>query len=83
LNFLRQGPSPWRLTPTRDEAMAFVQEYEVARGRRFSAAEHRVVAASADYVIAQIARLSYAPGTQGRYTYVDMLRECAAEPLIK
>ena len=80
--FTAHWTSRWRLTPTRDEARAFVQEYEVARGRRFDAAERRVVAASADYVIAQIARLSYAPGTQGRNTYVDLLREWTAEPLI-
>jgi hypothetical protein len=46
--FTAQWEFASRLTPTRDEATAFVREYERARGRRFDPLELRVVNAAAD-----------------------------------
>jgi hypothetical protein len=45
--------------PTLEEALAFVAEYEEARGARFSAAEHRVARASLVYMMAYSARCGH------------------------
>ncbi len=55
-----------RLTPSPDETRAFVDEYEAARGRVLSHDEQRVVSASADYLVAQVARLEHAAGNAGQ-----------------
>jgi hypothetical protein len=48
------------LTASLAEACAFVREYETARGQHFSYDERAVLAASADYAVAQDARLEFA-----------------------
>jgi hypothetical protein len=45
--------------PTLEEALAFVSDYEEARGARFSAAEHRVARASVVYMMAYSARCGH------------------------
>ncbi len=45
--FTAQWEFPAALAPTRDEATAFVREYEAARGRAFTADERVVVNAAA------------------------------------
>ena len=54
--FPAQWERPGRVTPTIEESAAFVADYEQARGRAFTAEEHAVVEAAADYLIAQVAR---------------------------
>lgn len=81
-HFTAQWELPVRLTPTRAEARGFVDEYESARGRRFSTEERRVLSASADYACAQIARLQHAERDLRSDSYVELLRECTAKPLI-
>jgi hypothetical protein len=60
--FTAQWDFPARLTPTADESAAFVEEYQAARGRSFSLDELRVVSASGDYLVAQVARQAHAEG---------------------
>jgi hypothetical protein len=71
--FTAQWDAPARLTPTLDEAAAFVAEYEAARGRRFSRVERAVIAASADYLVAQVARLELAGGAAPGNNYLECL----------
>jgi hypothetical protein len=80
--FTAQWELPVRLTPSRGEARAFVDEYEAARGRRFSATERTVLSAAADYAVAQVARLQHAAGEQRADSYVELLRDCTGEPLL-
>ncbi len=54
--FPTQWDRPGRRTPTIDESAAFVGEYEQARGQAFTAEERAVIAAAADYLVAQVAR---------------------------
>jgi hypothetical protein len=56
VEFPTQWEQPVRLTPTREQSAAFVADYELARGRAFTAEEHAVIEAAADYLIAQVAR---------------------------
>lgn len=57
--FTAQWDLPAPLTPSLTEVRAFVHEYEIARGRTFPDEEWVVLAASADYVVAQVARLEF------------------------
>jgi hypothetical protein len=57
------GASP---TVTSEEASAFVSEYEAARCRALSRAEREVARASAEYLIAEIARLEFGAGASER-----------------
>jgi hypothetical protein len=61
----RAFPLAWelggtRLWPTPEEQVAFVAEYESARGRPFSAAEHRAIAAAGVFQSAYGARCEHA-----------------------
>lgn len=49
-----------RKSPTREEALAFVREYEAARGRPFTAGERRMVSAGATAALAYTARCEHA-----------------------
>jgi Ser/Thr protein kinase RdoA (MazF antagonist) len=72
--FTAQWDFPARPTPTPAEARAFVEEYESARGRSFSAEEREVVAASAEYLVAQVARIELAGGVPESDNFVALLR---------
>jgi Phosphotransferase enzyme family len=61
--FTAQWDFPALLTPSLAEAHAFVREYETVRGRSFPYDERVVLAASTDYVVAQVARLEFASGS--------------------
>jgi hypothetical protein len=66
----RAFPLAWerggtRLWPTPDEQVAFVAEYETARGRPFSLAERRVVAAAGVFQSAYGARCEHAIAEPG------------------
>jgi hypothetical protein len=47
------------ITPSPEEAQAFVHEYEMARGKMFSAAERALMAAAATYALAYGARCEH------------------------
>jgi hypothetical protein len=53
----------------RSYAAAFVRDYERARGRQLTAVEQRVAEASAEYLIAHVARCSPDDGP-----FVELLR---------
>jgi hypothetical protein len=63
-------PCNWYLdvpkVPTPEESVLFVQEYEGARGRRFSREEHRWICAAATYCMAYGARCEHAIDPAGR-----------------
>lgn len=76
--FTAQWELPAPLTPTREEATAFVREYEAARGRAFTADERIVANAAADYLVAQVARQELGP--EGEFQ--QLLRATEDTPLI-
>lgn len=76
--FTAQWEFPAPLAPTREEATAFVREYEAARGRTLTTDERTVANAAADYLIAQVARQEL--GTDGAYQ--RLLRATEDAPLI-
>ena len=80
--FTAHWPGFGSITPTRDEASAFVHEYEAARGRRFDAVEQRVINASADYLLAHVGRQGHsAPGCADD-DFRALLRATADAPLV-
>jgi hypothetical protein len=80
--FTAQWELPARLAPTREEASEFVHGYEEARGRRFTPVEQLVANASADYLMAEIARQTFRGPDCADDEYGALLRETAATPLI-
>jgi hypothetical protein len=80
--FTAQWDIPALLTPTPKEAHAFVDEYQTARGRKFSKAERAVAAASARYLVAQVARSELLSGVPEADNYRGLLRTYDAHPLL-
>jgi hypothetical protein len=76
--FTAQWEFPAALAPTREEATAFVREYEAARGRALTTEEHAAANAAADDLVAQIARQEL--GADGEYQ--RLLRAPQDAPLI-
>ncbi len=73
--FTAQWQLPGRVTPTIEESAAFVADYEQACGRAFTAEEHSVVTAAADYLIAQVARQEQGnEGTEREDSFTSLLR---------
>jgi hypothetical protein len=79
--FTAQWDLPAAVVPSPFEAQAFVEEYERASGRRFSAAEWPVIIASAEYLTAQIARLEAAHACPPRNGFLERLRALGPSPL--
>ncbi len=73
-----------RRVPTIDGILGFIADYEHARGRPFTAAEHRGARAWAVYSIAYGAWISIAPGTREwpADSWPALLRDCG-EPLLR
>lgn len=65
-----------KVTPTPEEGRKFVAAYEKFRGRKFSSREYQVISASADYLIALIARFEHAGNQPTIHPYQDLLKEC-------
>ena len=80
--FTAQWEIPAMLTPTPKEAQAFVEEYQAARGRRFSKTERSVAAAAARYVVAHIARLELLSGVPEADNYRGLLNGYGTHPLL-
>jgi hypothetical protein len=80
--FTAQWDVPALLTPTADEAQAFVEEFLAARGRKFSRAERALAAASARYAVAQEARLEHLSGVAEGDNYRGLLRNYDSDPLL-
>lgn len=80
--FTAQWDLPAPLVPTPIEAQAFVEEYEQARGRSFSEEERRVIVASANYLVAQVARLEFASGNPQSDGFLSLLRSRDRFPLL-
>ncbi len=80
--FTAQWEMPALLTPTPAEARAFVDEYQAARGRKFSRAERAVAAAAARYVVAHVARLELLSGVPEADNYRGLLRNYDEQPLL-
>jgi hypothetical protein len=81
-HFTAQWDIPALLTPTPDEAKAFLEEYQSARGKRFSRAERAVAAASARYLVAHVARLELATGIPEGDNFRGLLRDYDSAPLL-
>lgn len=64
------------VTPTPNEARAFVESYEEFRGRSFNEDEYIVVSASADYLIALISRFEHSRPDSVKHPYQDLLKQC-------
>ena len=80
--FTAQWDIPALLTPTPKEANAFVDEYQTARGRKFSKAERAIAAAAARYVVAQVARQELLAGVPEADNYRGLLSGYDSEPLL-
>jgi hypothetical protein len=80
--FTAQWDIPALLTPTPDEAKAFFEDYQAARGKRFSRAERAVAAAAARYRVAHVARLELATGIPEGDNFRGLLRAYDSEPLL-
>ena len=80
--FTAQWDIPALLTPTPSEAHAFVDEYQAARGRKFSRAERAVAAASAHYLVAQVARSELLSGVPEADNYRGLLGSYDSQPLL-
>jgi hypothetical protein len=80
--FTAQWDIPALLTPTPDEAKAFFEEYQNARGKRFSRAERTVAAAAARYLVAHVARLELATGIPEGDNFRGLLRDYDRAPLL-
>jgi hypothetical protein len=80
--FTAQWDIPALLTPLPNEAKAFVDEYQAARGRKFSRAERAVAAAAARYLVAQAARLELLSGVPEGDNYRGLMRSYADHPLL-
>ncbi len=80
--FTAQWEHPVMLTPSPEEAQAFLEEYQLATGRRFSRAERGVGAAAARYVVAQVARQELLSGVPEADNYRGLLRNYDSNPLL-
>ena len=80
--FTAQWDIPAVLTPSADEARAFVEEYQAASGRKFSRAERALAAAAARYAVAQEARLEHLSGVPEADNYRGLLRNYESDPLL-
>lgn len=80
--FTAQWDIPALLTPTATEAQAFVDEYQAARGRKFSRAERTQAAAAARYTVAQAARLEHLSNVPEADNYRGLLRNYESDPLL-
>jgi hypothetical protein len=80
--FTAQWELPAMLTPTPDESQAFLDDYQSARGRRFSRAERTIAAASARYVVAQVARQELLSGVPEADNFRGLLRNYDSDPLL-
>lgn len=80
--FTAQWDIPAMLTPTAQESRAFVEEYQSARGRKFSRAERSVAAAAARYLVAHVARLELLSGVPEADNYRGLLRNYDSDPLL-
>jgi hypothetical protein len=80
--FTAQWDIPALLTPTPKEAKAFVDEYQAARGRKFSRTERTIAAAAARYLVAQVARLELLSGVPEGDNYRGLMRSYADHPLL-
>ena len=80
--FTAQWDIPAMLTPSPKEANSFVEEYQAARGRKFSKAERSVAAAAARYLVAHVARQELLAGIPEADNYRGLLSSYDSQPLL-
>lgn len=72
-----------KVTPSPDEARAFVKSYEEFRGRSFTEEEYYVASASSDYLIALISRFEHSgSGASTHHPFQDLLKECKGKSFL-
>jgi hypothetical protein len=75
---------PTKITPSPDEARAFLDEYELVRGRKFTPKEWQIASAAADWQIASTARQEWGEGVRNQTnTFVELVRSLGSRPLIE
>lgn len=74
--FTADWESPFKITPTPEESRQFIKFYEEAKGKRFTPQEYKIISASADYLIAIIARFEHAGNNPVIHPYQDLLHDC-------
>lgn len=79
--FTADWESGFKITPLAEEARDFVALYQKCRKRQFTEDEYRVVSASADLLIATIARFEHAGGGE-QHPYQDLLKECGNDSFL-
>lgn len=80
--FTADWGSGFKITPTPDEAREFVKSYEEYRKCKFTPDELKIISASADYLIAIIARFEHAGGSLSIHPYQDLLKECGEKSFL-
>ncbi|REE94619.1 aminoglycoside phosphotransferase (APT) family kinase protein [Paenibacillus taihuensis] len=68
---------PVRITPSQEESLAFVNEYEQARGTKISSDERAKISAAATYCMAYVARCEHALDSHGN-NYDGSFRQALA-----
>lgn len=79
--FTADWESGFKITPSSEESKEFVKTYEEYRKRKFTNEEYQVVSASADLLIATIARFEHAGGGK-QHPYQDLLKECGGRSFL-
>ncbi len=80
--FTADWESENKITPTPDEARAFVEAYEEYRKHSFDPDEYKVISASADYLIALISRFEHSCTNTSIHPFQDLLKECNGKSLL-
>ena len=80
--FTAQWHLPGSIVPSPDEALAFVNAYQEAAGRRFEPHEWLVLRAAAEYLTAQVARHEAASPATPRDGFLERLRRLPESPLL-
>lgn len=79
--FTADWESGFKITPSPEEGRDFVEIYQEYRKRKFTKEEYQVVSASADLLIATIARFEHAGGGE-QHPYQDLLKECGGQSFL-
>lgn len=74
--FTADWEAGFKITPSPEEGRLFVNAYQNYRNKKFTEDEYKIISASADYLIAIIARFEHAGKNSMVSPYQDLLKAC-------